>query len=119
MVLLSGAVATCGPEVHYETLEEDAARFCERSFACYAPETPDYIERCEDELSDESKNALDEGADCANRFSDIVRCLSNITCEQLLEWDFSEKDPAVDYPCKQENVRFLAECSSAWYADQA
>lgn len=117
--LLLHGLTSCGPKVHYETLAEDIARFCDMSFSCLASETPNYIERCEDELLDESTNALDEDADCADGFAASVQCLSNLTCEQFLMWDFAERDPDVDYSCKQENVRFLTECSSAWYADQA
>lgn len=117
-LLLSG-IASCGPEVHYETLSEDVGRFCDLAFGCYIPKTPDYIERCEHEFIDYSEEALGEGENCANRFSQLVRCVSNMTCEQLLNWDFSENDPTVDYPCKQENLNFLAACASTWYADQA
>lgn len=115
--LLLGA---CGPEVHYETVEEDAQRLCENVSTCnQLPDPSEHTERCVNALLDESEIGLEEGSRCAEGFSRLLSCMSLLSCDQLyVEWssNYAVDDNPVDYPCKSETLVLLRECDRTWHA---
>lgn len=107
---------SCGPEFHYETLEEDISAYCHNAWSCESG-TDELIARCENEIQDHSDDALDEGSDCAEGFAALVRCISELSCEESTAWGLGRSSPQEDavYPCKPDNERFLAHCDHTWY----
>ena len=119
IVLLVGGYA-CGPSPHYETLAEDAERFCEMIVDCNSVADPeDYRARCENDKVDQGNVALGEGEKCANSYADVLACLSFLSCNEY-EWDwginYSTSNAQNAYPCKDETVSFLDHCEMAWFA---
>lgn len=110
----------CGPEIHYETVEEDAVRLCKRRSTCeQVPDPSGRTERCVNAILDESEIALEEGPSCADSFSSLLTCLSLLSCEQFsTEWssNYSIHDNPVHYPCKSEVLDLFRHCDRAWYA---
>jgi len=110
----------CGPDVHYETVQQDAQRMCENRSSCsQVPNPVDTTERCVNAVFDESEIGLDEGARCANSFSNLLTCLSLLSCDQFqLAWsnNYSIQNNPADFPCKAEITALFRYCDKTWYA---
>lgn len=108
---------TCGPEFHYQTLDADISAYCHNAWNCESG-TDELIAKCENELHDHGDDALEESGDCAEGFSILLRCISDLDCKESTAWGINRTSPHDDviYPCKSENVRFLANCDSTWYS---
>lgn len=113
-------VGGCGPAVHYETVEEDAERMCLNRTICEPiPNTSEQTPRCINAVLDESEIGLEEGPRCADSFSELLTCLSFLSCEQFdLEWtgNYAIRDNPVDFPCKHEIAALFRYCDRTWYA---
>ena len=113
-------LGACGPELHYETLEEDAERLCKNRVTCeQIPNPGELKDRCVNATLDESEIGLEEGSRCANSFSTLLTCLSLLSCEEFSpNWssNYSKEDNPVDYPCKSEAIDLFRNCDRTWYA---
>ena len=118
--MLFGMIS-CGSELRYETLEEDAARFCEALIQCNTlPEPEKYKAKCENNLLDESEVGLEEGVNCANGYADLLRCLSHLSCREYeQDWtlNYTSWNSAVEYKCKAENKVFDNHCGKTFGAE--
>lgn len=112
----------CGPDLHYETLAEDAEAYCHQLAFCeMVPDPEKYAAKCENSRADDSEDALEEGKKCANTFAGLVHCLGGLSCEELSDWisGSGAADRSLDFPCKAERSRFLDECEDTWFAPNA
>jgi hypothetical protein len=110
-------LSSCGPEAHFETLDEDCHKYCADVLVdCIPPEdqiaTPDLIQRCEAECEDNADEALRQGNDCAQTFENLLSCVVELTCAELGDWGVD----IAGNECESETASFRNECSRVWVA---
>ncbi|MEZ4448949.1 MAG: hypothetical protein R3B09_05655 [Nannocystaceae bacterium] len=120
VVVIVVGVLSCAPEpqVDYESLQDDAERYCELLVGCYElPEPEDRWERgCVFDLLYQSEQGVAEGVECANSYATLVKCLSLATCSEYDDFIDADRLGAEDYLCKDEDVQFVTNCDETWGA---
>ena len=56
------------------------------------------------------KLVRDGDENCGTLWSDAYACVAALSCEGFEDWRTSAHDIYVDFPCKDEEMAFLAEC---------
>jgi hypothetical protein len=79
---------------------------CAQDAECYPP--PERIPNCVQFCSDLLGQAAEVSADCEGRFTDMLACVADLSCDRLDAY-YSE-DPPDSYPCKAEEDIFLSTC---------
>lgn len=82
--------------------ESGCEAVCDTIEGCF-PNSGSCVEDCERDYEE----ALDFSQACADAVAELTRCVSRLSCEEIIDWE--DENPPDDYPCRDEEIA-IDEC---------
>lgn len=121
--LMAGGAALVHSACAERTLDDEVEQLCrdgcERTMRCDVIFDDKTLEQCVQDCIPPTKKGREK---CEERF-ELSVCISQLTCKESEEYEDvishldGKREFEINYPCAEENVRYIEECLDSWESE--